>query len=57
MLNVIKVVLPSVLTFFIGIAITPFFTDFFYKHKLWKKNPRTEAGDITSDDFAKMPLN
>jgi phospho-N-acetylmuramoyl-pentapeptide-transferase len=54
MLNVIKVVLPSVLTFFIGIAITPFFTDFFYKHKLWKKNPRTEAGDITSDDFAKM---
>jgi phospho-N-acetylmuramoyl-pentapeptide-transferase len=54
MISVLKVVLPSVLTFFIGLAITPFFTDFFYKHKMWKKSARTEAGDITTDDFAKV---
>lgn len=54
MINVLKVVVPSVLTFFLGILITPFFTDFFYKYKMWKKSPRTEAGDITTDDFAKI---
>jgi hypothetical protein len=53
-INVIKVVLPSVLTFFLGVCITPFFTNFFYKYKMWKKNPRTEAGDITSSDFTKL---
>ncbi len=54
MIDVIKVVVPSVLTFFIGIFITPFFTDFFYKHKMWKKSPRTEAGDITNDHFSRV---
>ena len=53
MIDVLKVVVPSVLTFFLGILITPFFTDFFYKHKMWKKNPRTEA-NITTPDFAKV---
>jgi phospho-N-acetylmuramoyl-pentapeptide-transferase len=53
-INVLKVVLPSVLTFFLGILITPFFTNFFYKYKMWKKNPRTETGDITTPDFAKV---
>ncbi len=52
-INVLKVVIPSVLTFFLGILITPFFTNFFYKYKMWKKSPRTEAG-ITTDDFAKV---
>ncbi len=54
MVDVIKVVFPSVLTFFLGILITPFFTHYFYKYKMWKKNPRTEAGDITTNDFAKI---
>ncbi len=53
-INVLKVIVPSVLTFFIGVLITPFFTNFFYKYKMWKKSPRTEAGDITCDDFAKV---
>lgn len=52
-INVIKVVVPSILTFFLGVLITPFFTNIFYKHKMWKKNPRTEAG-ITTDNFAKV---
>lgn len=54
MIDVIKVVVPSVLTFFLGILITPFFTNLFYKYKMWKKNPRTESGDITTLDFAKV---
>jgi phospho-N-acetylmuramoyl-pentapeptide-transferase len=53
MIDVIKVVVPSVLTFFLGVLITPFFTKFFYKYKMWKKSPRTEA-NITTDDFAKV---
>jgi phospho-N-acetylmuramoyl-pentapeptide-transferase len=52
-INVIKVVVPSILTFFLGMLITPFFTNFFYKYKMWKKSPRTDA-DITTDDFAKV---
>ena len=53
-INVLKIVVPSVLTFFLGILITPFFTNIFYKYKMWKKNARTESGDITTDDFAKV---
>ncbi len=54
MIDVLKVVVPSVLTFLIGISITPFFTNIFYKHRMWKKSSRTEAGDITNDDFGKV---
>ena len=53
MVDVLKVVVPAVLTFFIAISITPFFTSQFYKYKMWKKNPRTEA-NITTDDFTKI---
>lgn len=51
-IDVIKVVVPSVLTFFLGMLITPFFTNFFYKYKMWKKSPRTEA--VTSEVFTKI---
>src|SRR3989338_8309958 len=53
MIDVLKVVIPSVLTFFLGLSITPFFTNFLYKNKMWKKNPRTEA-QITNDHFSKL---
>lgn len=36
-LDVVKVILPSALTFLVGIAITPYLTNFLYKHKMWKK--------------------
>ncbi len=51
-IDVLKVILPSVLTFFIGILITPFFTDLFYKHKMWKKSSR--ALSDTSETFAQL---
>lgn len=41
-LDILRVVIPSVLTFFIAIAITPFLTHYLYKYKLWKKRPRTD---------------
>jgi phospho-N-acetylmuramoyl-pentapeptide-transferase len=50
-MDVIKIIFPTVLSFFIGILITPFFTKYFYQYKMWKKSPRTESGDITSEHF------
>ncbi len=52
MTDVLKVVIPSVLTFLIGIGITPFFTNIFYKHKMWKKSARINNSDGVSKDFA-----
>lgn len=48
-MDILKIIVPPVLTFLIGILITPFFTRYFYKYKMWKKSPRTEAD--TSDTF------
>ncbi len=36
-IDIIKVLIPSVLTFATGIAITPILTSQLYKHKAWKK--------------------
>ena len=48
-MDILKIILPTVLTFFIGIAVTPFFTRYFYRYKMWKKSPRTNAD--TSETF------
>ena len=42
-MDILKVIFPTVLTFFIGISVTPFFTRYFYRYKMWKRTPRTEA--------------
>ncbi|KND47587.1 MAG: phospho-N-acetylmuramoyl-pentapeptide-transferase [Parcubacteria bacterium C7867-006] len=52
MIDVLKVVIPSVLTFFVGVLITPFFTDFFYKYKMWKKTSRLLNTDGVSKEFS-----
>jgi phospho-N-acetylmuramoyl-pentapeptide-transferase len=41
-INVFKIFIPSVVAFLIGIAITPFLTDYLYRNKMWKK----KAGKI-----------
>ncbi len=51
-LSLIKLFLPVVLTFTIGIFITPFFTDVFYKHKMWKKVPRIIDGAHPKDEMS-----
>lgn len=44
-LDIVKVILPSILSFLIGIGIAPYLTDFLYKKQLWKKNPKGAAID------------
>lgn len=48
-MDILKIIFPTVITFFIGISITPFLAGYFYRYKMWKKSPRNEAD--TSDVF------
>ena len=36
--DVLKILIPSAISFFVGIIITPIWTSFLYKHKMWKKS-------------------
>lgn len=40
MLNVIKIFLPAIISFIIGIIITPIATHYFFKYKMWRKISR-----------------
>lgn len=58
-LNVIKISLPAVFSFFIGLSITPILTDFFYRNKLWKQRSRkidssNDPKDKISETFKKI---
>lgn len=44
-IDIVKVFLPSVSAFLLGIFFTPFLTDYLYTHKMWKK----KAGKIALD--------
>lgn len=52
--TLIKVFLPSVLAFIIGITITPFLTRYFYQFKLWKRVSRLDNDEAMSDAFKKI---
>lgn len=63
-LDIVKILIPTIFTFVIGILITPIVTHFMYKHELWKKKSvsRTvdgRAATITSklhnDEARKTP--
>ena len=54
-LYALQVLLPTLLSFIVGIMITPFLTSFMYKHKMWKKKSRsTENTEAISEDFKKI---
>ncbi|MBP9821377.1 MAG: hypothetical protein KBC98_00620 [Candidatus Pacebacteria bacterium] len=53
-LGILKVFLPSVIAFTIGILSTPLFTHFFYKYRLWKRVSRNENSDAMSPAFQKL---
>ena len=36
-IDVIKIILPAAVTFIVGILITPYISNYLYKHKMWKK--------------------
>lgn len=55
MINALKIFLPAVTAFTIGIFITPLATHYFYKYKMWKKVSREK--NIINDEnnkFAKI---
>ncbi len=56
MTNAIKIFLPAVVSFIIGIAITPIATHYFYKYKLWKRKNRNEniTGENSNQNFSKI---
>jgi len=43
-MDILKIFLPWVTSFFVGILITPFVTHFLYKYKMWKKVAGKKAG-------------
>lgn len=53
-LNVVKIFLPTALTFAIGILLTPTLTRYMYQYKLWKKKSRAEDSEITNDTFKQI---
>ncbi len=44
-LDVVKILLPAVAGFLIGIGITPTITDYLYKNKMWKKKVKSVTVD------------
>lgn len=44
-IDIIKVILPSVVAFIIGMFFTPMLTQFLYKHQMWKKKAKTVSID------------
>ncbi|MFH0803515.1 MAG: hypothetical protein V1877_00115 [Candidatus Tagabacteria bacterium] len=44
-LNILKIFGLSIVSFFVGIALTPLLTHFLYKYKLWRKEVRMLAPD------------
>ena len=62
--DVIKILAPSALAFFVGIALTPPVAAFLYKHKMWKKTSvvhtldgekATISGRLHNDEERKTP--
>ena len=62
--TLLSILIPSITTFVIGIAITPTITDFLYKNKLWKKKnviktldgkEATLTAKIHNDEKAPVP--
>ena len=44
-IDIVKIFLPLTISFFLGIAITPFLTNYLYSHAMWKKRAKTVALD------------
>lgn len=52
MTNAIKIFLPSVLSFIIGLVITPIATHYFYKYKMWRRVSRNN--NVPVGEFQKI---
>jgi phospho-N-acetylmuramoyl-pentapeptide-transferase len=55
MTNAIKIFLPSVISFIIGIILTPLATHYFYKYKMWRKtNRNNNIATSNANNFSKI---
>jgi phospho-N-acetylmuramoyl-pentapeptide-transferase len=45
MSEALKIIIPSITTFIVGVLITPFISDFLYKNKMWKKKSVSKTTD------------
>lgn len=52
--TLLKIFLPAVLAFSVGMALTPFFTKYFYHFRLWKRVSRLNNDDAMSEAFKKI---
>ncbi len=52
MSDTIKILVPAIISFISGILLTPVFTHYFYKYKLWRRTSR--ASVVPSEDFKKI---
>ncbi|MDQ5971445.1 MAG: phospho-N-acetylmuramoyl-pentapeptide-transferase [Patescibacteria group bacterium] len=50
--NAIKILIPAIISFVSGILLTPVFTHYFYKYKLWRRTSRINVAP--SDNFKKI---
>ena len=58
MIDIVKVITPATLAFFIGIAITPLVTHYLFKFKVWKKQAHKTALDgRKAEEFTKLREN
>lgn len=53
-LNVLKVFGLSAFSFFVALFLTPIFTHYFYKYKMWKRESRSGENNTISEDFKKI---
>jgi UDP-N-acetylmuramyl pentapeptide phosphotransferase/UDP-N-acetylglucosamine-1-phosphate transferase len=52
---IIKVFLPAIMAFVIGIAITPLITHYLFKYKVWKKQGgKTAMGGHEATEFNRL---
>ncbi len=54
-LSALKILLPTLLSFIVGMIITPYLTSLMYKYKMWKKKSRsTQNTDAISEAFKRI---
>lgn len=54
-IDLLKVFVPSVIAFWVGIAIAPLLTHYLYKYRVWKKQPGKKALDgQVAVEFARL---
>ncbi len=52
--TILKILLPSVCTFIVGMLLTPWFTKYFYKYRLWKRASRLDNDVAMSEAFKQI---